>query len=84
MRKPVPPIARIAKCGPRTGGVCHFGICRHWIRRLVADEIGATAIEYGIIVAAIAAAIIGLVFLIGADIAAVFEGISNKMATRNL
>ncbi len=84
MRNPVPPIARIANCGPRTGGVCLYGRCRHCFRCFLADENGATAIEYGIIVAAIAAAIIGTVFLIGADIAAIFEGIGNKMATRGL
>lgn len=46
------------------------------------DETGATAIEYALLIAGIAAAIVGIVFLLGADVAAMFEGIHDKIADK--
>ncbi|TDB38295.1 MAG: Flp family type IVb pilin [Actinobacteria bacterium] len=43
------------------------------------DE-GATAVEYGIMVAAIAVAILTVVFLLGDQIAALFQTVLDKIA----
>ena len=50
--------------------------------RLVKDSEGATAIEYGLIAAGIAVAIIAAVFALGDDIKNFFVGISNQMQTK--
>lgn len=52
------------------------------VRRLCQDRSGATAVEYGLIVAAIAAAIVGIVFLIGEDLVFVFTLIEAKLQQR--
>ena len=41
------------------------GIVMKWLAKFVKEDSGATAVEYGIIVAAIAAVIIGAVIVIG-------------------
>ena len=43
------------------------------------DEAGVTAIEYALLIAGIAVAIIGIVFLLGSDIFAMYEGIHEKL-----
>jgi pilus assembly protein Flp/PilA len=43
------------------------------------DDRGATAVEYGLIVALIAAVIIGIVAILGGQIATAFSSVSNKM-----
>ncbi len=43
------------------------------------DEKGATAVEYGLLVALIAAFIIAAVVLLGEDITKAFESITNKL-----
>jgi pilus assembly protein Flp/PilA len=43
------------------------------------DESGATAIEYGLIAAGIAVAIIAAVQLVGTNLNAVFQDIANKL-----
>ena len=50
--------------------------------RLVKDTDGATAIEYGLIAAGIAVAIIAAVFALGDDIKNFFTGISKQMQTK--
>ncbi len=52
------------------------------LRKLVAEESGATAIEYGLIAAGIAVAIIGIVFTLGNDLAAFFTAIDTKLTSR--
>ena len=47
-----------------------------FIKQFVADESGATAIEYGLIAALIAVVIIGAVSLIGTDLVAKFGEVS--------
>ena len=42
-------------------------------------EEGATAVEYGIMVAAIAVAILTVVFLIGDELAALFQTVLDKL-----
>ena len=44
------------------------------------DESGATAIEYGLIAAGIAVAIIGIVNTLGGNLKDIFTNISNKLA----
>jgi len=49
------------------------------LRNLIADENGATLVEYGIIVALIAVACFGVVTILGGKIAAQFTSISNDL-----
>ena len=46
------------------------------------DEEGATAVEYGLMVAAIAGVIIAVVFLLGEEISDLFEDIQGRIADR--
>ena len=46
------------------------------------DKSGATAIEYGLIAAGIAVAIIAAVFALGDDVKGFFEEVSSKLATK--
>ncbi len=48
-------------------------------RRVGRDDRGATAIEYGLLVAGIAVSIIAVVFLLGDDLAALFQSIDDKI-----
>ena len=50
-----------------------------FINRFVKDESGATAIEYGLIVALIAVAIIGIVSTIGGKLATAFTSIETEL-----
>ncbi len=47
---------------------------------LLRHEGGATAIEYGLLIAAIAVAIIGVVFLVGSDLATLYSRIDDKIS----
>ena len=47
-----------------------------WLRFLLNKTDGATAVEYGIMVAAIAAAIIAVVMILGGDLNSTFKEIS--------
>ena len=51
-----------------------------FVTRFFKDESGATAIEYGLIAALIAAVIIGAVGTIGTNLNATFTTISSKVA----
>ena len=53
-------------------------------KKLFDDESGATAIEYGLIAAGIAVAIIAAVFAIGDELQNFFEAIQTKLATRTV
>ena len=52
---------------------------RAGIDRLVGDESGATAIEYGLIAAGIAVAIVAVVFALGEDVQNVFTHVQNQI-----
>jgi pilus assembly protein Flp/PilA len=52
------------------------------VRKLRKDESGATAIEYGLIAAGIAVAIIGIVFTLGNDIADFFQAVDTKLTSK--
>lgn len=47
---------------------------------LFSGDEGATAVEYGIMVAAIAAVIIALVFLIGGEVKAAFQTVQTELS----
>ena len=47
------------------------------------DESGATAIEYGLIAAGIAVAIIGVVFTLGNEISGFFAAVETKLSAVN-
>ena len=52
---------------------------QHQIRKFVSDEAGATAIEYGLIAAGIAVAIIAAVFALGDELETFFGGVKTKL-----
>ncbi len=52
---------------------------RKLLRAFCADEQGATAIEYGLIAAGIAAAIIAVVFSVGTNVNATFSSVSSQL-----
>ncbi len=49
------------------------------VKRFIEAEEGATAIEYGIMVAAIAAVIVALVYAIGIKVNTAFNTVNSKM-----
>ena len=51
------------------------------IRKLMCDEEGVTMIEYGLIAALIALAVVATVVLIGSSLNTLFEKIKNCVAT---
>jgi pilus assembly protein Flp/PilA len=53
------------------------------IARFVKDESGATAIEYGLIAALIAIAIIGSARLLGTELVTTFTRVTTEMAKAN-
>lgn len=55
---------------------------RRLIARFIADQSGATAIEYGLIAAGIALAIITAVNLLGGQISATFTNVRTGMAAQ--
>lgn len=52
---------------------------RNFITRFAKDESGATAIEYGLIAALIAVAIIGVLTTLGPKLAATFQKVEDKL-----
>ncbi len=54
-------------------------IMKNLVKRFVNDESGATAIEYGLIAAGIAVAIIGAVNLIGSTLNTKFTSINTEL-----
>ncbi|MFE6964546.1 Flp family type IVb pilin [Agromyces sp. NPDC057679] len=53
------------------------------INSLRSDDEGATAVEYGLIVAAIAAVIVVIVFTLGGQIQAAFQTVSTAITNGN-
>ena len=49
--------------------------------RFFKDEEGATAVEYGLIVALIAAVIVGVVYTLGGQINTAFQTVSDKIGS---
>jgi Flp pilus assembly pilin Flp len=54
---------------------------RHYLTRFVKDEAGAAGVEYGILVAAIAAGIVVAAFAIGDSVQAAFEYTDTQITT---
>ena len=52
-----------------------------WIRHFLGDEEGASAIEYGLIAALIAVAIITVVTTLGGNLSTVFGNVSSGLTT---
>lgn len=52
------------------------------LRRALTDESGATAIEYGLIAAGIAVAIITIVFTLGTEINNMFSDVQTQLQSR--
>jgi len=57
---------------------------KNLVSRFIKDESGATAIEYGLIVALIAAAIITVVGLIGDNILSAFTSVNSGLDTEGI
>ena len=57
---------------------------RNFLTRFWAEEEGATAIEYGIMVAAIAAVIITIVIAVGVKTNSAFDKVDSSMAELSL
>ena len=53
-----------------------------WIHRFLRDQSGATAMEYGLIVALIGVTIIGVVSAVGANLGGTLNTVSNTLAAR--
>ena len=52
---------------------------KKFLNRVVSDENGATAVEYGIMVAAVAAVIIAVVFVIGGKVETAFNTVNSNL-----
>ena len=50
-----------------------------WLKSRMRSEKGATAVEYGLIVALIAAIVIGIVGLLGGQVGSAFQGMCDKL-----
>jgi pilus assembly protein Flp/PilA len=50
-----------------------------WLRHRITSERGATAVEYGLIVALIAAIVVGIVGLLGGQVSSAFQGMCDKL-----
>ena len=55
---------------------------RRFVKKFVRDESGATAIEYGLIAAGIAVAIIAAVGLLGDSLTVLFEDVTTELDKR--
>jgi len=55
---------------------------KYRLRRALTDESGATAIEYGLIAAGIAVAIITIVFTLGEEIQNMFTDVNTQLKAR--
>jgi pilus assembly protein Flp/PilA len=53
---------------------------KNLVSRFIKDESGATAIEYGLIAALIAVAIIGALRLVGTNLGNTLTGVANNLA----
>ena len=56
---------------------------RNFIKNFANDESGATAIEYGLIAALIAVAIIGILTTVGGTLKGTFTRVEEDLATAN-
>lgn len=66
---------------PDAAGGCAFGrvVARPALRRLLADEGGATAVEYGLIIACIFIAVLGAFSLFAGNTTNMYNTVSNTL-----
>ena len=50
-----------------------------FVSRMLRDESGAAAVEYGLLIAGIAAVIVAIVFVIGGKVQAAFQTVCTKL-----
>ena len=67
-------------CPPSRAGEWGFGGIFGRLRRFAADERGATAIEYGLIVAGLAALLVGALSLVGSSLSTKFSAAASGLA----
>ena len=58
----------------------HYVKVSEYIKKFAADPSGATAIEYGLIAAGIAVAIIVAVQLVGTNLSAMFDNVATEIS----
>jgi pilus assembly protein Flp/PilA len=51
------------------------------IKAFVREEEGASAVEYGLLVAGIAVAVMAGIYAIGTNLSSTFQGVANKLST---
>jgi pilus assembly protein Flp/PilA len=56
---------------------------RNLFKRFISDDSGVTAIEYGLIAALVAVALITALTLLGGELATTFETVEGELATAN-
>jgi pilus assembly protein Flp/PilA len=57
----------------------HFVSMQNALAQRLRSDRGATAVEYGLLVALIAAVIIGIVLILGRQVSNAFQDVSNSM-----
>jgi pilus assembly protein Flp/PilA len=57
----------------------HFVSAQNFLASQLRSDRGATAVEYGLLVALIAAVIIGIVLIVGKQVSNAFNTVSSKM-----
>lgn len=51
------------------------------IKAFIRNEDGASAVEYGLLVAGIAVAVMSGIYLIGSNLSSTFQGVASKLTT---
>jgi pilus assembly protein Flp/PilA len=57
----------------------HFVSAHNFLADRIRSDRGATAVEYGLLVALIAAVIVGIVVVVGHQVSNAFQSVSNSM-----
>jgi pilus assembly protein Flp/PilA len=57
----------------------HFVSAQHFLARQLRSDRGATAVEYGLLVALIAAVIVAIVVVVGHQVSNAFNTVSSQM-----
>jgi pilus assembly protein Flp/PilA len=53
---------------------------RDFLKRILKDESGATAVEYGLLVAVIAVVIVGTAIIVGTELSSLFDEVASCLA----
>lgn len=57
---------------------------KNWIKRFMKEEEGATAVEYGVLVALIIAACVVIIAVLGSQINAAFQAVSTELTNQGI